>query len=130
MIRAVAIALLLLVLGARFASADKVRDLTLQLRSSHDERVRRAAVIQLAVAKDPRALSACIGALQKDTDADVRRAATFALFGLLRANPSAGDKARVLAALASAASDPDLKVQRSAARISSRVRRIAVPATP
>ncbi len=89
---------LLLVVRGNLVFADRVDDLTAQLKSSKDYKVRLSAALALAKIRDPRSIPAYIGAL-RDPDKTVRGVAAASLAKVVDASVDKKRRIQVLAAL-------------------------------
>jgi hypothetical protein len=101
-------------LCARKAAADTI-DLQVTQLSTSSYRVRLAAALSLSKSKDPRAVTALAGALDKDEDPTVRRVCVLALEKLVDSRTAENARNSALDAIDKAAtSDGDTKVRDTA----------------
>ncbi len=113
--RSLAVIAACLVLSAELAAADTVDSNVTQMSSS-TYKVRLAAALALSKSKDPRAVIAIAGALERDSDATIRRVSALALEKMI--DPRTPPDARELGLIAlerAARSDRDSNVRSTAA---------------
>jgi hypothetical protein len=106
----------LLALAAARAGADPIDQQAGQLRGT-SYKVRLAAALSLAKSKDPRAVIALAGALDRDEDATIRRVSALALEKIVTAQTADDARELAFASLEKAASsDGDSKVRDTAVK--------------
>jgi hypothetical protein len=116
MSRALAVLTACLLLSAGPARADRIDQNVKELATGRPSKVRLAATLSLSKSKDPRAVLAVSGALEKDDDPTIRRVAALALEKMIDHSTAADARELALDALERASrSDRDAKVKSTAA---------------
>ncbi|HSD88296.1 MAG TPA: HEAT repeat domain-containing protein [Kofleriaceae bacterium] len=116
MSRALAVLTACLLLSAGSARADQIDQNVKELATGRPSKVRLAATLSLSKSKDPRAVLAVSGALEKDDDPTIRRVAALALEKMIDQSTAADARELALDALErTSRSDGDAKVKATAA---------------